>query len=148
MEPTLLQIPFHLVRISTEQFAIIEDSYISTSEHKLSVQCRFSYDKENKMIACFAKFVFENGGSAFMLIETGCFFDIHPTFWTKSIQQGEDSIKIPRPLATHFLMLNVGTARGILHVKTEGTIFNSMLLPTVNVAEIITGDIDIQPTNL
>ncbi len=37
-------------------------------------------------------------------------------------------------------MLCVGTARGILHAKTEGTAFNDFILPAINVEELVEED--------
>ena len=38
-------------------------------------------------------------------------------------------------------MIAVGTARGILHAKTEATKFNQFLIPPINVVELIKDDI-------
>lgn len=38
-------------------------------------------------------------------------------------------------------MLTIGTARGVLHSKTESTPFNSFLLPTLNVNELVKKDV-------
>ena len=35
----------------------------------------------------------------------------------------------------------VGAARGIIHAKTEGTILNSVILPPINLVEIIKDDL-------
>jgi hypothetical protein len=37
-------------------------------------------------------------------------------------------------------MLTVGTARGVLHAKTENTKYNRYVLPTINVASMIKND--------
>jgi hypothetical protein len=37
-------------------------------------------------------------------------------------------------------MITVGTARGVLHAKTEGTTLNKFFIPTVNVVEMVTDD--------
>jgi len=37
--------------------------------------------------------------------------------------------------------LTVGTVRGILHTKTEGTNFNGFVIPTINVTELVTSDV-------
>jgi len=42
---------------------------------------------------------------------------------------------------THLSVMTVGTARVVLHTKTEGTFFNRFLLPTINVPELVTDDI-------
>jgi hypothetical protein len=42
---------------------------------------------------------------------------------------------------SHFGVITVGTARGVLHSKTDGSIFNDLILPTINLTEIIKDDI-------
>ncbi|WP_262906606.1 hypothetical protein [Tenacibaculum finnmarkense] len=37
-------------------------------------------------------------------------------------------------------MITVGTTRGVLHSKTDNTIFNEFILPTLNVSQMITED--------
>lgn len=41
----------------------------------------------------------------------------------------------------HLTTIMVGTARGILHAKTENTLFNQFLLPTIDVTELVTDDV-------
>jgi hypothetical protein len=53
----------------------------------------------------------------------------------------EGKITFPQNFVCHMAMLTVGTSRGILHSKTENTIFNSYILPTTNVKEIISSDV-------
>jgi hypothetical protein len=49
-------------------------------------------------------------------------------------------LTIPKGFLAHLAMISVGTARGILHCKTENTIFNNFVLPLVNVASMIPED--------
>jgi len=60
-----------------------------------------------------------------------------------SINTELKSIILPVSLITHMAVLTVGTARGILHSKTENTKFNKYLLPTINVTESLKSDIAI-----
>lgn len=55
--------------------------------------------------------------------------------------QKDGSYLVTQGLATHFAVLTVGSARGILHAKTEGTIYNQYLLPTIDIKEMIQEDI-------
>lgn len=50
------------------------------------------------------------------------------------------TLTVPKGFLCHLAMLTVGTSRGILHAKTEGTCFNKYVLPVINVTEIIKGD--------
>ena len=47
---------------------------------------------------------------------------------------------ILKVMLEHFAVQTVGTARGILHCKTEGSQFNGIILPPVNVTELVTED--------
>jgi len=40
-------------------------------------------------------------------------------------------------------MLSVGTARGILHAKTENTPYNEFIIPLINVTEAVKADIEL-----
>jgi hypothetical protein len=41
-------------------------------------------------------------------------------------------------------MLTIGTTRGVLHAKTEHTLFNQYLLPTINVNDIVKEAVEIE----
>ena len=41
----------------------------------------------------------------------------------------------------HLSVITVGTARGVLHAKTENTPFNKFVLPTINVTELVKEDV-------
>ena len=69
------------------------------------------------------------------------FFCIEPNDWDTFIN--EVAIIVPKSVITHFCVLTVGTVRGILHSKTEGTNYNGFVVPTINVTELVTGDIRI-----
>jgi hypothetical protein len=50
------------------------------------------------------------------------------------------TIILPKGFVRHLAVLTVGTVRGILHTKTEGTDSNKFVLPTINVADMISDD--------
>jgi len=85
------------------------------------------FEEEKNLIELFVKLVFE----------------IEQETWQK-LHEG-NSIKIPRDFARHLAVLSVGTARGILHCKTEKTVYNKLVLPPINLTEVIKQDIEIFP---
>jgi hypothetical protein len=72
-----------------------------------------------------------------MIVEAGCHFAIKPESWEKLLNDGQKILVVPKGLMQHLAMLTVGTTRSILHAKTENTIFNKYVIPTINVAEIL-----------
>lgn len=134
-------IGFSLRKISTEQFAVIQDAYLGSSEEiQIGIDLRFGIDTENVGIVAFVKVHFEQEKSPFLVVEVGNHFAIDHTAW-ESFQKNDNGLVLPKGFASHLVMLTIGTLRGVLHSKTENTKFNKFLLPTINVTELIKDDI-------
>ncbi|MFM9839200.1 MAG: hypothetical protein ACKVOQ_13100 [Cyclobacteriaceae bacterium] len=132
-------IGFSLKKITTEQFAVFENAFDEKKKIDINTEIKFGVDHENKIIATFTLFKFEQEQIVFLLIEACCNFTVEEDSW-KSFSNTEHKLKIDKGFLSHLAMLTVGTARGILHSKTEGTRFNEYCLPTINVAEMISAD--------
>ena len=74
-----------------------------------------------------------------MTIQISCFLKIEDSAWESF--KLNNQITFPKDFIAHMAMITVGTSRGVLHSKTEGTIFNKYILPTINVAKMIPEDI-------
>lgn len=126
-------------RISIEQFAILTES-IPTNEINLGTQIDFKWSIEKKKIASVAKFVFVSSEVPILKLDVLCSFKIEESDWDR--QKGENgSITLPKGFLCHIAMHTVGTARGILHCKTESTPFNCFIIPPINLEQIIQEDI-------
>ncbi|MBA4408325.1 MAG: hypothetical protein Q8S54_14210 [Bacteroidota bacterium] len=139
MESNNQNVRFSLAKISTDQFAIIPASFKIGEIVNLKTSLQFGSNKESKLISVKASFQFEQQLIPFLIIEASCFFNIEPNDWNTFVQEAE--IVVPKSIITHLTVLTVGTVRGILHAKTEGTNFNGFVIPTINVTELVTGDI-------
>jgi hypothetical protein len=130
---------FNLARISTDQFALIESSFKNEAPVNLNLSLSFGANPEMKLISVKVSFKFEHETGPFMIVEATCFFKIDADDWKSFVK--EEGIVVPKGIITHFSMLAVGTTRGILHAKTEGTNFNGFIIQPVNLTELITQDI-------
>jgi len=128
-------IEFGLNRISTEQFAIIDDNFNTSDEIQLKTNIRYGADDNSKIISCFVEIVFESSNKPFMKIEGGCHFSISDKSWEE--MKIDNSVNLPKGFVRHLAVLTVGTVRGILHTKTEGTDYNRYVLPTIDITAII-----------
>ncbi len=136
-------IGFQLHKITTEQFAIIQDAFDSSiTEINLSISLKFGLDKENKFIASFVLVQFEQKEKPFLLIEIANHYKIEESAWNE-LQNSNNKLVIPKGFASHLVMLTIGTLRGTLHCKTENTEFNKFILPTINIAELIKFDVEL-----
>lgn len=133
-------IGFTLKKVTTEQFAIIEEGFNEKGKIRLNTSLRFAADDEKKLIAVFTSFIFDADKKPFLIIEAGCHFSIQNPAWIEMFKPEINTLIVPKGFLTHLTMLTIGTSRGILHAKTEGTCFNKYVLPTINVTLLIKED--------
>lgn len=134
-------IAFNLDGIKTEQFAILEENY---SDKKKSVDfgtgIQFMIDSESKFVGSVVRISFDQGKKSFLKIDVSCHFKIEDDSWNTFINKKQQTLTIPKGFLAHLAMITVGTLRGILFAKTEGTIFNKFIIPTIDVASMIEKD--------
>ena len=135
------KIGFKLEKINSEQFAIIESSYDECNDDiGLEAIVKFGTNAKESAIISIIKFQFEQKEKPFLIIEVSCEFSIEKGKWDEFSTDKDININIPKEFLAHLAMITVGTTRGVLHSKTENTKFNEFILPTLNVAEMITED--------
>lgn len=131
---------FRMVRITVGQFAILADSVPDgdiSGNLKLSVEVA----TEVRQVAVGFSWSFDHEDSRLMLIDMKCEFQIRPEDWDKSISGGK--VTIPKSLVGILAAQTVGVARGVLYCKTEGTPFNGLILPPLNVSDAVESDIEV-----
>ncbi len=134
-------IQFRMIRINTEQFAILDKNLHQEEAYGLETTIAFAVNSKEHIIANRMKIEIKTKNRLVALLELVCAFEIHPESWNEMIQV--DKIVVPKDTLTHLAVHTVGTARGILHCKTEGTPFNVMILPPLNVMEMVTADLSV-----
>lgn len=123
-----------MARIAVNQFAILSDD-LPKGNISLSTEISFKYSDESKQIACEIGYKFNDDTEAFMVLKVQCDFKIHDEDWSGFIEK--DGLSIPKNLLELFAVHTVGTTRGILFCKTEGTPFNGLMIPPINVASMM-----------
>lgn len=134
-------IQFRMIRINTEQFAILEKDLRKEETYSLETAIAFAVDSKEHIVANRMKIEIKTKDQLVALLELVCLFEIHPESWNEILQV--DKIVVPKDTLSHLAVHTVGTARGILHCKTEGTPFNTMILPPLNLVEMITEDLSV-----
>ncbi|TQD40291.1 hypothetical protein [Haloflavibacter putidus] len=131
------KIGFSLKKITTEQFAIIESAFKEGEDVQFSVNAKYGINEEDKMVAVLVSPAFYQNEKAFLVLEMACHFKIVDDTWESFKNKDKTKLSIPVGFIRHLIMLTIGTARGVLHSKTENTPFNDFLMPTINVTEIV-----------
>ncbi|KVV16185.1 hypothetical protein [Flavobacterium sp. TAB 87] len=129
---------FVLAAIKTEQFALFEENFSQKKTTDITTSLEFKINLEEKLIGVFAAFSFEQAKKVFIKIQVSCHFNIDTDSWSSFLQ--DEIIVVPQSFIAHLTMLTIGTSRGILHTKTEGTEFNKFILPTINVKSLVDKD--------
>lgn len=128
-------IGFKIVGVRTEQFAILEENFKEKGKITLNTDLEFKANSKNFIVAAFATFNFKSNNNTFLVLEISCEFAVAPESWNELFTNNK--IEFPKDFMTHIAMITIGTSRGVLHAKTEGTKFNNFLLPTINLREIV-----------
>lgn len=137
-------INFCISGILSNQFAIIEKAYAEGEEVQMGTGVSFGFNPQDRQVFALLKLSFEQKGSPFLLLEAGCVFEVEAAAWKQLFNPSDNSATLAKDFAIHLCLLTVGTARGLLYAKTEGTPFQQFILPTLNITEIITQDVVIK----
>jgi hypothetical protein len=129
---------FKIINIKTEQFALFEENHLDKGEINLDTNLSYGLNATERNFIVSIKFTFGMKKKPFMTIQVNCNFEISQESFNSLIV--DDKIILPNKFIAHMAMITVGTSRGILHSKTEGTIFNKYILPTINVSQMLPKD--------
>ena len=137
------QLNFLMRRIRVNQFAILAND-APTGEIPVEFGIQFKTDIVGKWIAVAFKTQYLNGTTPLLLLEVQCDFQVKPEDWDSLSTDGK--LVFPIGFLRHIALHTVGSARGILFCKTEGSPFNSFILPLVNLEAMINQDLEIPLT--
>lgn len=135
------QIGFSLQKVTTEQFAILEEFYKEGDDIQLGTNLKFGINDEKHLIVVILSVQFTQKDKPFLKLDAACHFNINDSSWGEFLDSKKGEITFPKGFIGHLAMLTIGTTRGVLHAKTENTLFNKFLLPTINVNDIIKSDL-------
>ena len=128
---------FKLLNITTEAFAAFPDLFNEKKKIEFQQEYSFGVDSEKRAIGVYADYRFTHSKTVFLNIKVGCHFEIHQDNWMAMDNPEKKQLVVQPGFLGHLTMLTIGTARGILHAKTENSPLNRFMLPTINVTEII-----------
>lgn len=135
-----INIGFGLEKVTTENFFITEEAYNPESSTQIKIDFRCATGSQGSLSIYFGiSFYQEN--IPFLKLETGCHFTITKSTWTAFVLEENNKLKLPEDFVKHLLTLCIGTSRGVLHAKTERSNLNHILLPVININDLIEDDV-------
>jgi hypothetical protein len=130
-------IPYKIARLETKQFAIFPESFNNSEGVGVNSSYEFSISTDMTAIRCRSIFRYIQDEKVLLVLELNAFFTIAP----EGIAEIKQNSSVPVDFLRYMGTIVVGTARGIIHTKTEGTVLNSIVLPPINLVEIIKEDL-------
>lgn len=134
-------IRFRMHKINIDQFAIlVKNTDVANVKILNSIGIKHTADCKSFMIL--SEFSFEENEKQLMVLNVSCEFTIHQQDFATLVK--DNIITIPKHIIDYFIAQTIGTARGILHCKTEGTIYNGIIIPPINATEFLKEDMVIK----
>ncbi len=130
-------------QIRVNQFAILADE-VPSGVIPVEFGIQFKTDTVGKWIAVAFKAQYMNESVPLLLLETQCDFQVKPEDWDSLANDGK--LIFPVEFLRHIALHTVGTARGILFCKTEGTAFSRFILPPINLESMLNEELIIPLT--
>ena len=129
---------FRMFEIHADQFATLVKE-MPNEDLGFNVGLSYKYANNGKIIACSSRFTFTSREEKILVIEVTCDFEIAEESWTEFVK--DKTVTIPKSLLEFFAVHTVGTTRGIMFCKTENTSFNKLIIPPLNVSDMVQGDL-------
>lgn len=132
-----MTIPYRIARIETRQFALFPDKFINAEKVDVRSSYEFAVSDDISVVRCRSQFHYLQGDQLLMVLDMVTYFSIAP----EGIEEIKKKGHVPVDFLRYMGTIAVGTARGIIHAKTEGTALNAVVLPPINLVEIIKEDL-------
>jgi len=133
----ILTIPYKISHIETMQFAIFPENLINGQEVFVNTNCGYNVRSDLNQVRNVISVNYTQNEKLLMVVQLACYYDIAP--------EGVGAIKAEGKIPVDFLRymgsISVGTIRGVIHAKTEGTVLNPVVMPPVNLEEMVKNDL-------
>lgn len=131
-------IPYKIEEIIIDGFQLNTENLVEKDTIKLSTEFRFIANFEFHKIRCISMYEYFHDKHVIMRLDLICTFDVEESAFEGMRSNGNLTIKTDflRYMAT----ISVGAARGIIVAKSENIIVKNMILPPINLVEIIEED--------
>jgi len=130
------KIPYRIESLKTEQFAMFPESFKEKERIQISTKFEFQINNDRNKIKCISEFVYSHESDVLLKLVLNSIFNI--------ADEGKENLikekKIPVDFLRYMATIVTGTARGVIHSKTEGTLLNKCVLPPIDLTKVIKED--------
>ena len=130
-----MEIPYRIVQIVTSKFEQHSDSFEVGPDIKMSSGYNFAVNDVAHRVRCESVYKYLQKDVELLDLNLVCVFEVEPSAFN-ALKNGID-ITIPVEFLRYMATICVGTARGIIHARTESTPLSNIVLPPINLVEVI-----------
>ena len=135
-----MKISFQIRKFNTNQFAVLEPKRkFKPEELGLIMNVKFGLYNDTRVLACIYSVTYTVNNTKLMTLELQGDFEISKEDFRTQVK--DNQLNLPKRFAQHLAVITIGTARGVIHAKTENTGYNKYYLPTVNIQELVKSDL-------
>lgn len=128
-----------MVKITTTQFAIVGDMCGEIDEIGIELGFNVKYSMEMHRIGVSPLLTLKSeNDDKLLILELFCEFEVHPDDWQGMIT--DNRLIINKDFLGNLISQSIGTLRGVLYCKTEGTSYSNFVLPSVSISELVNTD--------
>ena len=133
-------IPYRISHIETVQFALFPDNYVNGREVLVNTNCGYNVRSDLNQVRNVISVNFIQNEKLLLVAQLACFYDIAPDGFESIRKSGQ----IPVDFLRYMGSISIGAMRGVIHAKTEGTVLNPVVMPPINLEDMIKNDLLIE----
>lgn len=131
-------IAFYMSQIKIEQFAVLIDEI--PEDLRVNVSFSVQVSDDYKSVRMLTQIRYTQEETVHLMLDLACIFSMAEES-IKNLTKNK-KIVLPRGFLVHMAIHTIGTARGVLHCKTEGKKMNFLVLPPINVDSMFSEDLE------
>lgn len=135
-----IQIQFRLMDVKEVQFVNLASEW-PEGEMQISNQIQFNCDTDKRTVRCSANFEYKKNDITQLILSVQTVFEFTRESWSSLYQLNEDQWVLPAGLVQHMADITIGSARGILAIRTEEAGIPKQILPIVNPGQMLRNNI-------
>jgi len=130
-----MEIPYRIVQIVTSKFEQHSDSLEIGPDIQVNSGYNFAVNDDAHRVRCESVYKYLQNDVELLDLILVCIFEVESNAF--NALKNENEITIPVEFMRYMATICVGTARGIIHARTESTPLSNIVLPPINLVEII-----------
>ena len=127
-------IPFRIFKIENDPIVLHADAFNQQFDMDFEFQVSYNGSLNDRIIGCKTEYLFKQKDVVISDLTVYCYFLIEAGFVQSETTEGK--LVLDKEFLRYLATISVGTARGIQHAKTQGTVLNPFVIPPINLMNI------------